>query len=308
MNPTNVTNRLFRFGRLIFILLVLSVPSMVYADIGDILSRFQFYGTVQEIYDTNVNLTPNRDKKDDFITNAGVGLRFSTLPRSETTGEYQPPSSTVGKRYGVYLDFLPTYVYYAKGTSDNYVSLSGNMDAWYTWDRKLTFRVRDYLIRSEEPLEQNYSSSALPGQILLGSQKGRPIYFRNVAQPSLEYQFGKEDVISVNYINNVYRNREDNLFEDKTVPKLRPDSLFPIDIHSCAEAILCMSTLSDVFPDAKEYAGNAFLWTMYNMQDKDGHFYYLKTPHRTDRMPYIRWGQAWMMRALTSFLAREQGA
>ena len=241
----NLTSQLTRFGGLIFILLILSAPSMVYADVGDILSRFQFYGNVQETYDNNVNLTVNRDKQDDFITNVSLGLRFSTLPRSETTGEFQPPSAppsetigrleppstTAGTPYGIYLNFLPSYVFYAKGTNDNYVGLYGNMDAWYTWDRKLTFRVKDYSIRSEEPLEQNYSSNALPGQILLGSQMGRPIYFRNVAQPSLEYQFGKEDVISVNYINNVYRNRENSLYEDSTENCINPKLTYWFNIR-----------------------------------------------------------------------------
>ncbi len=253
MNPTNLTNRLIRSARSTFVLLTLLVPSIGYADIGDILSRFQFYGIVQETYDNNVDLAP-RDKRDDFITSISLGLRFSTLPRSETTGEFQPlpstgearfstlprsettgefqpPSSTAERRYGIYLDFLPSYVVYSKGTSDNYLSLYGNMDAWYTWDRRLTFRVKDYLIRSQEPLEQNYSAGALPGQILVGSERGRPIYIRNVAQPSLEYRFGREDIISVGYLNNVYRNKENSLFEDSTENYINPKITYWFNIR-----------------------------------------------------------------------------
>ncbi|HXX36163.1 MAG TPA: outer membrane beta-barrel protein [Thermodesulfobacteriota bacterium] len=222
MKQLNLRNRLFRYGRFGFILFILSVPSMVYADMEDILSRFQFYGNVEEVYDSNVHLTPN-NREHDFITNASLGLRFSTLPRSGITGEYQPPSTTAESRYGVYLDFLPGYVFYARGTSENYVSLSGNMDTWYTWDRKLTFRVKDYLIRSEEPLEKNFYSTALPGQVFLGNPIGRPIYLRNAVQPSIEYQFGREDVISVNYLNNVYENRSpafENSMENYVNPKV----------------------------------------------------------------------------------------
>jgi hypothetical protein len=230
MNAMNLTNRLSRFRRPIFILLILFGPSMVYADTGDILSRFQFYGTVQEAYDSNVNLTSNRDKKDDLITTVSLGLRFSTLPRSEATGEFQPPLTTREARYGIFLDFLPSYVYYGGGTNDNYVSLSGNMDAWYTWEKNLTFRIKDYLIRSEEPLEQNYSSTALPGQILLGSQTGRPIYFRNVTQPSLEYRFGEGDIISVNLLNNVYKNRSP-LFENSMENSINPKVTYWFNIR-----------------------------------------------------------------------------
>jgi hypothetical protein len=52
-----------------------------------------------------------------------------------------------------------------------------------------------------------------------------------------------------------------------------------------------------------EYAQNAFRWTREKMQDKDGHFYYLRNKYRMDKTPHIRWGQAWMMRALASLLA-----
>ena len=216
---------------LVFVLVILGVPSIGYTDIGDITSRFQVYGTVQETYDNNINLAP-RNKKDDFITNISLGLRFSTLPRLETTREFRQPSGTEETRYGIYLDFLPGYVFYAKKTSDNYLSLSGNLDTWYTWDRKLTFRVRDSLIRSEEPLEQAYAVGAVPGQILLGSQRGRTIYIRNVVQPSLEYRFGREDIFSINYLNNVYRNEKSSLFEDSTENYINPKLTYWFNIRN----------------------------------------------------------------------------
>jgi len=220
-SSTNLTNRLTRFGWLIFVLLILLVPSTVYADLGDIFSRVQLYSIVRETYDTNVNLTPT-NKLDDFITDVSLGLRFSTLPRSEKTSEFQLPSTTEETRYGIDLDFLPGYVFYGKDTSDNYLSLSGKLDAWYTWDKRLTFRVRDSLIRSQEPLEQNLSAGALPGQVLLGSPRGRPIYIRNVAQPSLEYRFGRDDILSIDYLNNVYRNEEDSIYENSTENYVNP--------------------------------------------------------------------------------------
>jgi len=222
---------MYCFKSLVFVLVLLGAPSIGYTDIGDILSKFQLYGNVQETYDNNVNLAP-RNKKDDFITNVSLGLRFSTLPRSETTGEFQRPSSTEETKYGINLDFLPAYVSYAKQTNDNYLSLSGNLDTWYTWDRKLTFRVKDYLIRSDVPWEQNYAAGALPGQILLGTQRGRAIYFRNVVQPSLEYRFGREDIISINYLNNVYRNQRSSLFEDSTENYINPKLTYWFNIRN----------------------------------------------------------------------------
>jgi rhamnogalacturonyl hydrolase YesR len=120
-----------------------------------------------------------------------------------------------------------------------------------------------------------------------------------------------------------YRFYRDNLFEDGTVPRAFAHSLYPVNIHGCAEAVLCMSILSDLFPDALGYAARAFRWTRANMQAADGHFYYtkskfelkaysfnraLKIPYlkfgQTSKIPYIRWGQAWMIRAMASLSCR----
>lgn len=102
-----------------------------------------------------------------------------------------------------------------------------------------------------------------------------------------------------------YQFYRDRLFEDKRVPKFKPDSTYPINIHSCAEAILCMSTLSDLFPDSLEYAQNVFLWTKENMQTREGWFIYMilniKGVRWKIKFPYIRWGQAWMMRAISQY-------
>ncbi len=212
-------------------LFLILVPSMASADLGDILPGLQIYGTVQETYDNNVNLTPT-NKKDDFITSVGLGLRYSTLPKSEITGEFRKPSVSEETKYGVFLDFLPTYVFYAKSTNDDYLSLLGNLDTWYTWDRKLTLRFKDYLTRSEEPLEQNFAATALPNQVFVGSQRGRSIYIRNVAQPSLEYRFGKEDIVSINYMSNVYRNDNNTLFEDSTENYINPKLTYWFDIKN----------------------------------------------------------------------------
>lgn len=225
-------NSIWRLCALFVIALSLLIPSLTWADTtsSDLLSHLQVYGVADETYDNNVNLT-RTNKKYDFITTVGVGLRFSTLPRSERTGEFRRPSTSEESKYGVYLDFLPAYVFYAKQTSDNYLSLSGNLDSWYTWDRKLTFRVRDYLIRSEEPLEQSYAADALPGQILLGTQIGRPIYIRNVFQPSLEYRFGRENLVSLNYMNNYYNNQSP-AFQDSQENSIKPSLTYWFDIRN----------------------------------------------------------------------------
>jgi rhamnogalacturonyl hydrolase YesR len=101
---------------------------------------------------------------------------------------------------------------------------------------------------------------------------------------------------------------KDRLFESSGIPKMTPHSLYPINIHSCAEAILCHSTLAPDFPEAWDYLARCVTWTLEEMQHRQGWFIYMirslggTVPWRIE-IPYIRWGQAWMLRALAACLA-----
>ena len=113
---------------------------------------------------------------------------------------------------------------------------------------------------------------------------------------------GREDVF--NAMDNCYRHYTESFFENGTIPKLLPHRKYRIDIHSCAESILCLSQLSETFPDHKEISNRVLNWTLENLQDKTGYFYYgiLKSriiglPFKS-RIAYIRWSQAWMLKAL----------
>jgi hypothetical protein len=129
------------------------------------------------------------------------------------------------------LDYRIGYVFYGKKTFDDYWSHQGTLNTWYTLAPRLTFRARDYLIRSEEPREGDYSQEAIEGQSLLGTDRGRAVYFRNVFEPSCEYQFGEEDRVSINYRNNIYRNQSD-LYEDSQENYISPRVAYWFDIRN----------------------------------------------------------------------------
>jgi len=100
-----------------------------------------------------------------------------------------------------------------------------------------------------------------------------------------------------------YRFYCETLFTSEGYPKMTPRSLYPINIHSCAEAILCHSTLAPDFPEATSYLRKCVPWILQTMQHSEGWFIYMvrKTKPGFDwklKIPYIRWGQAWMLRAL----------
>ena len=115
-----------------------------------------------------------------------------------------------------------------------------------------------------------------------------------------------EDADVYNALKAYYNFYKNELFEKKIIPKMTPSSLYPINIHSCAEAILCHSTLALDFPPARNYLRSCVPWILRTMQKADGSFIYmiknLKDIIRWKiNIPYIRWGQAWMLRALAQY-------
>jgi hypothetical protein len=99
-----------------------------------------------------------------------------------------------------------------------------------------------------------------------------------------------------------------HFFENEMIPKLLPDRIYNIDIHSCAESIYCLSVLSKDFPEGKPRAIAIANWTIMNLQDKSGYFYYGILKSRIINRPYVskiaymRWGQAWMLKALSNIV------
>jgi len=209
-------------ARVVLALLVLGAPGAVRADFWDMASRFQVYVSAQEEYSDNIDLTAS-NKLDDFITTVSPGLKFSSLPRTRVAaGEFRQTPGEGEENFGMNGDYHPGFVFYAKNTDRNYVSHDGTLNAWYTLDKRLTFRVREYLLRSEDPREPDYSQTAIPGQYILGTQRNRSTYLRNVFEPSLEYKFGKENLLSMSYQNNLYntqnssgRNSVENYFNPR---------------------------------------------------------------------------------------------
>ncbi len=99
-----------------------------------------------------------------------------------------------------------------------------------------------------------------------------------------------------------------NFFEEGKIPKLLPDRIYRVDIHSCAESINCLCQLKDAFPEGQKTAGDILEWTLDTLQDPAGYFYYgllksrfLKLVFKS-KIPYLRWGQAWMLKAISMYL------
>jgi rhamnogalacturonyl hydrolase YesR len=77
------------------------------------------------------------------------------------------------------------------------------------------------------------------------------------------------------------------------------------DIHGCAEAILCPASLLTDYPELKEQLLGAYQWSLAHMKNRDGSWAYaIDSKGNVDRTPYVRWGQAWMLRALAELSSK----
>jgi Putative beta-barrel porin 2 len=205
-----------RTGWVSWILLTLffvGIPTFVHAQARNFLLKFHPYVTVEEEYTTNLFLDPNSTKIDDWVNTAIGGVRFS---------------DTKAGRYGLDLDVSGGYNSYAYHDQYNYWSALGRLHAWYAVTPKLTFRLNDYVIRSDQAREELYenevtgAADTLPGQSVLSTQNVHAIYVRNVVEASTEYRFGRENLASLLYRNNVYRNERENLYADSTEHSITP--------------------------------------------------------------------------------------
>jgi len=92
-----------------------------------------------------------------------------------------------------------------------------------------------------------------------------------------------------------------NFFLDDGTPKYYHDNIYPIDIHSPAQLFVTLSTL-EKYEEYKDLCNKVMIWTLDNMQDEEGYFYYQKKKYFTSKIPYMRWSQAFMMNAMSYYL------
>jgi hypothetical protein len=99
-----------------------------------------------------------------------------------------------------------------------------------------------------------------------------------------------------------------NLFLDDGTPKYYDNAVYPIDIHSAAVAITAMSELNGIDEGLLPMGRRVAEWSIENMLDPEGFFYYQQRKGRTVKTPFMRWGQAWMAYALARLMEAESAA
>jgi len=94
----------------------------------------------------------------------------------------------------------------------------------------------------------------------------------------------------------------ENLFEPSGAPRWMSDQAYPYDIHGAAQGILSFARHPARYGALAQRCAR---WALDEMYDPEGRFYYQRTRWYTKRFTFLRWCNAWMVRALAA-LARSQ--
>ena len=95
-----------------------------------------------------------------------------------------------------------------------------------------------------------------------------------------------------------------NFFTDGYLAKYYHNRLYPIDIHAIAQSIVTLMELNELGQNNMNIALSICKWGIDNMKNKEGYFYYQKNRFYMNRIPYMRWSQAWMLLALSTLLEK----
>ncbi len=98
---------------------------------------------------------------------------------------------------------------------------------------------------------------------------------------------------------------KDHFFEASGRPKYYHNRAYPIDIQCASQAIDTLSYFGAEDAESLALALKVADWTIRNMQDRGGFFYYRTYPIGvTARTPMLHWGQATMFKALAHLISR----
>lgn len=94
----------------------------------------------------------------------------------------------------------------------------------------------------------------------------------------------------------------DNFFLADGTPKYYDKVVYPVDIHSASAAIVALCELKEFDSRCLPQAEKTAAWTIENMRDESGFFYYQKRKRSIIKIPFIRWSQAWTSYALARLI------
>lgn len=92
-----------------------------------------------------------------------------------------------------------------------------------------------------------------------------------------------------------------NFFNNDGSPKYYDNQQYPIDIHCPGQLLVTLHRLHK-FEKYEDLADKVLNWTIDNMQDPKGFFYYQLKKGISSKIPYMRWSNAFMLYAISYYL------
>jgi hypothetical protein len=116
--------------------------------------------------------------------------------------------------------------------------------------------------------------------------------FKHYAESTGDYRFDRS-------LKEGYEFWKKTFFLADGTPKYYDRKTLPLDIQCSSQAIDTLAFFSDRDPEALTLALKVARWTIANMQDKSGYFYYRRYSRWiVNKTPTLHWGQATMLCAL----------
>ena len=89
------------------------------------------------------------------------------------------------------------------------------------------------------------------------------------------------------------------------IPKHFSNSIYPIDIQAVAQAIQTFALIPEEYNGDPAWSEQVARWSIENMQDPSGYFYFRKYRLMNNKTAFLHWGQGTMLAALVLLLQRK---
>lgn len=116
----------------------------------------------------------------------------------------------------------------------------------------------------------------------------------------IAYEQNTGDFSYHSYIERGFNYYITNFFKDSGVPKYYHNKIYPIDIHCPGQLLVTLFQMNKI-DEYKELTDKVLTWTINNMQDKKGYFYYQFKKSISSKISYMRWSNAFMFNALSYY-------
>jgi hypothetical protein len=97
---------------------------------------------------------------------------------------------------------------------------------------------------------------------------------------------------------------EAHFFEKSGRPKYYHNRTYPVDSQCASQAIDTLANFSEYDESSLELVLRVAKWTIENMQDEAGYFYYRQYPFIKAKTPMLHWGQATMYKSMAFLISK----